>query len=248
MKVEANALVAVALKLQRLAWYRLVAESEVQRHTVNLREVQREHGLRPNLLACTYSSLACGVSASSNCNPSSTIRGTLQTQRMTRTEHQSNRQRTSVAPETLRVNLKKPVNMTSMAVLLAHVGLTPYKMTAEEAHFTETPWITWHTLTKKLNARSKTEWQECNKILGYSAKKFLFAHPHAQPYVATAPGEPGLILRPATMTSQDDDRTFQVFSSTPDGRNLFRYCGEYTAVHNVTIEFKWADLPVEVRI
>jgi len=255
--VEAHALVV----LQRAAWYCLVAESEVQCHTVNLREVQREHGLLAELLACTYSSLACGVSASSNCNSSSTIRGTMQTQRrMTQTEDQSNRQRalpassTSVAPESLRVNLKKPVNATSMADILAPVGLTPRKLTGEEAaHFNETPRITWHTLTKKLKARWKTEWQECDKIPRYSAKNFLFAHHLAQPYVATAPGNPGLILRPSTVvwTSQDDDRTFQVFSSLrtrdSDGGNLFQYCGEYTAVQSAMLQLNSIGLTFRPR-
>ena len=60
------------------------------------------------------------------------------------------------------------------------------------------------------------------------------------------------MLRPATVvwtqTSQDDGHTFQVFSMTHDGGHFFQYCGEYTAVHNVTIEYKWANLPAKVRM
>jgi hypothetical protein len=249
--------------LHRPTRYSLVAESGVQRQKVNPREAQREHGLQVlavtqiiellNLLACTHNSLA-RVDVSSRCNSSSTIRA-VQSQQMTQTDNQKNDQRSLRTPSTsdlsLVLRVKKPIDATSMADVFPRVGLIPCELTRirdEAARIEETPRIMWHTLTKRFGTRWKIEWQECDKIPRYTGgtKKFLFAHLLAQPYIPTAPGSPGLILRPPAWTAQDDDHTFQVFSSMHDGDNL-QYCGEYTTVSNVHIELKWADLPAKVR-
>jgi hypothetical protein len=206
------------------------------------------------LLECTHNSLA-RLDVSSRCISSSTIRA-VQNQQMAQTDDQRNDQRSLRTPSTsdlsLVLRVQKPIDATSMADVFSRVGLLPCKLPRtrnEAACIEETPRIMWRTLTKRFGTRWKVEWQECEKIPQHAGgtKKFFFAHLITQPYIPTAPGNPGLILRPPGWTAQDDDHSFQVFSPMHDCDN-FQYCGEYTRVSDVHIELKWADLPPKVRI
>ena len=68
-----------------------------------------------------------------------------------------------------------------------------------------------------------------------------------EPFVPTAPGKPGLVLRlPTTIsTSRDGGDTFHVFLSRGD---LLHYQGEYTKPHLLQVGLDWNDLSLDVSV
>jgi len=131
------------------------------------------------------------------------------------------------------------INGTSLAEVFTRADVTPFELTRDEAaRANETPGISWEAFSKTFGGHRRGEWPQCDKIPGY--KRFLCADITAQPYVPTAPGKPGLVLRiPTTIfTPQDDGHTFHVFSSR--GRSIY-YQGEYARSH-LQVELDWNDL------
>lgn len=117
-------------------------------------------------------------------------------------------------------------------------------MTREESiHAMQTPGIARSALSRVFGLRGKGDWGTCEKA-GYTGKKFLIVDPTTQPLIPTAPGDPGILISPPGDLSQDDDKSFQVFSRTPD--NVFRYYGEYTKVSGFEIEIGWEDISPKV--
>jgi hypothetical protein len=148
-----------------------------------------------------------------------------------------------------RANLKKPTDTTALVDTLAHMGIAPFALTRDEvARARGTPGISFTTFSNKIQSlRRKSEWGFSEMIPGY--KKYLCADLVAQPYVPTAPGKPGIVIRPPTTiwTAQDDDRMFQLFSRSP-ARGTLEYRGQYTTAPDIQIEFDWFDLPYQVRV
>ena len=137
------------------------------------------------------------------------------------------------------------INSTSLAEVFTRADVTPFELTRDEAvRANETQGISWRTFSSKFGGHCMSEWPQCDRIPGY--KRFLCANITAQPYVPTAPGKPGLVLRiPTTvLTPQDDGHTFHVFSSR-DG--LLHYQGEYARSH-LQVEVDWNDLPTSVSV
>jgi hypothetical protein len=134
---------------------------------------------------------------------------------------------------------------TSLAEIFTRVGVTPFELTRDEiVRANETPGISWQTFSAKFGGHWRTEWPKCGKIPGYT--KFLCVDITAQPYMPTAPGKPGVVLRfPTTdLTSRDDGHTFHVFSFR-DG--LLHYQGEYARTH-LQVELNWNDISYDVSV
>jgi len=137
------------------------------------------------------------------------------------------------------------INGISLAEVFTRADVAPFELTRDEVvRANETQGISWQAFSKTFGGHRRSEWPQCDKIPGY--KRFLCADITAQPYVPTAPGKPGLVLRiPTTVfTPQDDGHTFHVFSSH-DG--LLEYQGEYVRSH-LQVELDWNDLSSSVSV
>ena len=146
---------------------------------------------------------------------------------------------------TSRPGPKASTNCANVAKIFTRAGVTPFELTRDEKiRANETPGISWRTFFGKFGGNLRSEWPKCGKIPGYT--KFLCADITAQPYVPTAPGKPGLVLRlPTTIFApRDDDHTFHVFSSR-DG--LIHYQGEYVR-SGLQVELDWDDFSASVSV
>jgi len=138
------------------------------------------------------------------------------------------------------------INDTSMAEILTRAGVMPFELTRDEAvRVNETRAIPRRTFSKKFGGCWRSEWPQCNRIPGY--KNFLCMDITAQPFVPTAPGKPGLVLRlPTTIsTPRDGGDTFHVFLSRGD---LLHYQGEYAKPHLLQVGLDWNDLSHDVSV
>ncbi len=129
------------------------------------------------------------------------------------------------------------------------MGLKQFELTRDEAALAkETPEIMWETFSRTFGDSWRKEWPNGHKIPGY--KTFFCAGLVVQPFVPINPGKPGVVIHPpATVgTVQNDNQSFNVFSSTVDNPNLLRYLGKYTRVDLPQVKIKWCDLPREVRM
>ena len=138
----------------------------------------------------------------------------------------------------------RATNSTPLAEIFTRVGVTLFELTRDEVvRANETPGISWQTFSGKFGGQ-RTEWPKCSRIPGYT--KFLCVDITAQPYMPTAPGKPGLVLRlPTTgLTCRDDGHPFHVFSLHDD---LLHYQGEYVRTH-FQVELNWNDLSFDVSV
>jgi hypothetical protein len=134
-----------------------------------------------------------------------------------------------------------------VAGILRNAGLTSLELTtAGTICAEETPGIGWDLFRKTFGGDRKSEWPKCSWKSGY--EDFLCANVTVQPFMPLDAGKPGLVLRLPSVTesSQNDKSTFHVTTSMPQGTLYYR--GKYAKIPLPQLQFKWENLPHEVRM